>query len=284
MKNIITIKTKTLSVGELRDINVPPFQRWVNEANTSNLSKSVGAVGVQRCIVLCYVKQDRKTYIIDGNHLRHAIIDNPENEDEHLVDCIYNVRQTLQEAAEVFRLLNTTGRQLTLMDYTMLYLHIPGVSRVYRDVFELVGSPVNEKGIKEVPRFTIPTIVDILSSGNKAAYREGTFREGADYNQRLETLTYLMQHANKRWAKVFGQSATVTKPNGGGMIAMVNHWFNAGYHAGREPKDFLHVLTSVYKTNEQDIKAGNRIDKSNAVAKMKLWLADNNYKKKVGAQ
>lgn len=258
MKKKMLTNTKVFSVKELKRLEVPSFQRWIVEKNKSELSDSIEQIGLLRCPVVCYVKSEEKNYIIDGNHIREILIDNYNPTDD--VMCIYSEVNTYSDAAEVFKMLNIKGKKLDWVDITNLYMHTSVFdNNIYKQVWNLIGNPSTQKDVKQIPGFSISTIIEVLC-GDKNKYKEGEVNTDLiqNYVLRKNLLTYLIQEAPREWTTIFTTN-NLRKPTGGAIIAFMKLWFNKGYHKKYTEEEFLTFTNGVYLELQDELKHGGLI-------------------------
>lgn len=266
---------KEITVKELRKVEVPSFQRWIVEKNINQLSESINEIGLQRLPILCYVKEKKKTYIIDGNHIRTILIEksNPLGlKDSDQIRCIWSEVNNYSDAARIFRFLNTKGKKLDWVDLTNLHMHASVTdSSIYRDMWTIFGAPENHVAMKKYKGFTTSTIINLICK-DTAEYREGNGAPAENYAKRKNLLEWLLNHANNIWDEVFGE--TMRRPTGPAINGFANYWFSKKLFLDYSEQDFINFINEIYKENAQQLKEGTLvINRDNAGRFLENYLS-----------
>jgi hypothetical protein len=253
---------KMYTVRQLQALEVPEFQRWIVSSNKNELSVSVSEVGILRCPIICHVQNESKDYIIDGNHLIRVLIEKfPKTEK---IACIYKEVETYADAAKVFKMMNTKGKKLDLIDYTNLYMHTNSDNspNVYKEVWTILGNPSSSKNVNKYPLFSIPTIVEVLA-GDKNKYKNGEtkveYKYLENYLERCSLLNYLLHHAYlyfEKNLKVKGYKM----PSGAAMIGFIRTWLGKeGFYKSHTKEEFLKFIEEIYIENSRAIELGKTV-------------------------
>jgi hypothetical protein len=258
-KEAVCTTVKKYTVKELSKVEVPGFQRWIVESNKKELESSILSVGLLRLPVIFHVKSQKKDYIIDGNHLRLAIVDTMKPSDE--VFCIYREVDFFEDAIRAFVLMNTKGKKLDLVDFTHLYKHTTdGITpNVYKQVWAFLGNPENKSQVKTHKLFSVPTIVEIIA-GDKGKYINGETsidsKNQEFYLERVALLEYLLGHSYD-YFKLNLDDRGFRMPSGAAMIGFVRAWLGKEGLSKKYTKDnLLAVIVTIYKDNNKIIRNG----------------------------
>lgn len=257
-KTKLVPNTKVFKVKDLRNMEVPDFQRWIVERNLKELKSSIEEIGLLRCPVVVYVKEEKKNFIIDGNHIRTILIEN--NSDDSEVTCIYREANDLYEAAVIFRLLNIRGKKLDWVDITNLYMHTSiEKDSIYKIVWNFLGNPNSPGEVKRAAGFSVPTIIEMLC-GSKPRYKEGksTTNDVSHFVLRKNLLSFLMYNAPEVWRREF-ENKSLKKPSGGSIIGFANYWFKNKLHETNNEEGFLRIVNDICKKYSKDITSGKII-------------------------
>jgi hypothetical protein len=280
-------------------INVPKWQRWVNEHNIESLINSILAIGIQRTPNIGLIKDTNTLICNDGNHLRLALLKLVLNKHMSLSDkipCVYTEYATKQDAAKAFATLNTTGKVLDLTDITHLWMHIYGQGSVYYDIwYTIFGNPSN-KPVTLPKGFTVATAIEFIA-GDKSEYFGGKTQAVSqklpsyvsEYSQKLGLFSFMItgDYATLFWENALvnlpiklGKRNTTIRPNGPVILGFAKSWFSRKQKPYNHPlfianpnQAFLDVTRDIYLHYGNQIAQGIfYLGRDNAKKVMDEWL------------
>ena len=271
--NSVTPEIKVLTKKQLIKLKTPLFQRWIVEQNIIELQQSIEESGFLRLPIICHVKNDGETILIDGNHLVRVI----ERDERYSMDdkfsCIYTEAENLSEAGEMFKNLNTKGRRLDWIDITNLYMHLNNErNNIYEVIWHsFLNNPQQLKDCQFKSGFKIATIIEFLCK-DKVKFRSGDATRGTDFIGRKNLLHYLISATPLIWQEKFTDKGLIA-PNGGAIIGAANWWFSNKLHMKYEESFFLEAINSIFLDNNDLLKSRKlTINRDNGAALLKDYF------------
>jgi len=196
--SVKTHEYTTLSVDELKGdkIKVPTFQRYLSESNLDSLWESIKDNGIVRTIKLVQDPYTKQYVIIDGNHMRNALIKNAKGTTQ--VPVILMQASDYLQASKAFLALNNVGKQLDEIDFTQFHAEKPlSNKKYYSFLWNHVygygdGQPPQSKkeaqyNLEGHDKVFSPEAVRALFTGStKEEVRGGNAKLVYDYKRKLE--------------------------------------------------------------------------------------------------
>ena len=223
MRTLVTkSEIKKVSLKELRDYELAPFQRWKNDKNVEDLISSLKQIGQRRNILVCELPNGRKL-ITDGNHLLNAM------EELNYKNAYIDLVQVESEidAFNLFIQFNTKGKSITALDHVVSRSTFSD-NNPYRTVlFDVLDSPRNEKEAKRIIErhklFTLSAVLEIfIGKADKVKKGEGKLIRN------FHRMNALYKYINKNYIykseikELTSKQATKSrKLNGGSIIPIM---------------------------------------------------------------
>jgi hypothetical protein len=228
--------------------------------NVEEIQNSVNAHGLLRLPVIAHIKNENENYIIDGNHLRKALIlQFKEEKSTKSFPCILVEYSDSKEAGDAFTALSTKGKKLDYVDYTKLYRDLNLAGAPYSDVWAMIGKPSNRGTLLDNMKgrkLSLPTLIECLV-GDKNAYKSGDSKTDkiTDYCLKENLLTFWIQNEDRYMDEY---KSILFKPNGGAIISMFKVWFSKRYYEKFTKEQFMTFVFEIFK-NKQVVDPKNEV-------------------------
>lgn len=293
-----TVKThelKSFTVAQLsgKNIKVPPFQRYQDTTNKKNLWQSICDIGILRPIILSKDIYSDVYTVIDGNHLRNALIFNASKETK--VPVLILNQENYLDGANAFIKLNNIGKPLDEVDYTQFHAQKPmDRGEYYKFMWEEVycNPKTKQEALKNIGGkddvFSPEAVRYLFSNSSVTQVRNGEAKLRHDYKQRLdiyqEFKEYYFEEVEKHNGCLWRQLDTRFRK--AALVEAINVWMSL-YHkeqisyvrdTDHPCQSILHDIGEYTRDVQRRCPSGQSANKQFINTDFKDWMVERSNK------